>query len=81
MTGQMKIVIIDHYSRTVYSNLQGKQAAQTLSIELQLRNSEARDYIRMPLTASSKMEIPETIAHVTRFNNTYWIDILGDYIP
>jgi len=74
----LKVVILDHYSRTIYTNVTDKEF---LEVELQLRNSEAMHYNRMSFKCGSTLEIPETYTFVTRTNGVYWVDIVGDYIP
>jgi len=78
--GTLRIVIIDHYSQVIYTNCIGKQAAQFVTHELNLRGGTGTKYMRMPLTAGMRSEIPDTTTLVARFNNTYWIDIVGDII-
>ncbi len=74
----MDIVILNHQTRTVYTNLPKKMHKGELKHQMYLRNPEASHYTIMPLKAGMTTEIPMTTAIVARENGMMWVDICGD---
>jgi len=79
--GQMRIVIVDHYSRIIYTNKTNKGTYSWLSHEIDMRGSGGKHYSRQPLTSAMSLTIGDTMAIVDRRENMYWIDIVGDIMP
>lgn len=73
----MRILVIDHTSRAVYTNLD----ADALRAELQACvNYGALQYKRYPLGEGTCVQTPETMAFVTRRLDMMIVDIVGDII-
>jgi len=75
----MDLIIIDHYAKTVFSNLSRNRAdRERLALELTMKGGLGSEYIKMPLTASIAIEMADTTSFVTRRGNTYIVETIGD---
>lgn len=70
----MTIIIVDHFAKTVYTDLRGKKLAH----EINMRNNMAINYLRMPLKSSFAYQIPATTGIIMREHGIFWIETVGD---
>lgn len=73
----ISLIIVDHYARTVFTNISGKGSAHLILSELQLKGLP-RHYTIMQLDTPYTGILPDTTALIERRENLFIIETTGD---
>lgn len=79
----MYIIIVDHFNKTVFSNLitssdRSTYGHERVEHELTLRDAGSVNYSRRDLSAENLPQVPPTSALIERSFDLVYIDIVGD---